>query len=216
MIKVSYERCQTNLLSRFTQKIGGRYLVYLNSNEVVTDLMEKRSTINSRPDRPNLFNIMSAGARTVYMPYDDTWRKQRKILHGLLNSSQQDKKFAFFQDFESKQLAYEMLKDPHNFASAAQRFSNSVILGVVFGRRARTDDELLKFIMGYTGVLGDHQFNPIRGLPDFLPLVWWLPKPLQWWRGYGEAFAQAHISYVPRPSPPPPPHKHISRETRSC
>lgn len=43
-------------MPRFTQGIGGRYLMYLNGSDVVEDLVDRRVTISSRPlPNPNLF-----------------------------------------------------------------------------------------------------------------------------------------------------------------
>ncbi|KAL6408581.1 putative cytochrome p450 protein [Ilyonectria robusta] len=178
----------------FTLNIGGRKLVYLNSSRTVTDLLEKRSAIySSRPFRPMLSEIMSGGFRIVLMGYTAQWRNQRKIMHSILNGRQADAKFVPFQNLEAKQLVYEILKEPENFHKASQRFSNSVILSVIFGRRARNNDELLDFILGYTSVLGDYQFNPLRSPADVFPWLSKLPKPLQWWRPFGEAFFRKHV-----------------------
>ncbi|CZR56821.1 related to cytochrome P450 [Phialocephala subalpina] len=178
----------------FTLNIGTKRLVYLNSSRVVTDLLEKRAAIySSRPYRPMLSEIMSGGARMVMMGYTDKWRNQRKIMHSILNGVQAEKKFVPFQDLESKQLVYDLFQDPENFHKASQRFSNSVILSVVFGRRARKDDELLAFILGYTGTLGEYQFAPTKSPADVFTWLSCLPKPLQWWRPFGEKFFKTHV-----------------------
>jgi cytochrome P450 len=143
-----------------------------------------------------LSNIMSAGARMVFMGYTPQWRNQRKIMHSILNGRKVESQFVPFQDLEAKQLVYEMYTDPENFHKASQRFSNSVILSVIFGRRARKDDELLKFIMGYTKTLGDFQFNPLKSPADVFTWLDRLPRPLQWWRPFGEKFYQTHIAQV--------------------
>lgn len=169
--------------------------MYLNSSRVVTALLEKRASIySSRPHRPMLQGIMSGGARIVFMAYGDKWRNQRKIMHSILNGAQAEKKFVPFQDLEAKQLVYEMFKDSENYQRASQRFSNSVVLSVIFGRRARKDDELLQFIMGYTGVLGDYQFNPMKNPADVFTNLEYLPKPLQRWRPFGESFFRKHVA----------------------
>lgn len=181
---------------RFTQNIGQKKLIYLNSSRVVEDLLEKRSTINSRPYRPNLFGIMSAGARIVMMGYTDKWRTQRKIFHSLLNSNAAEAKFVPFQDLESKQLVLDLLRSPESYHKASQRFSNSVILSVVFGRRARPNDELLAYILSYTGELGVYMFNPFVNPPDFFHWLNRLPEPLQWWRKFGNEYNALHVRYV--------------------
>jgi hypothetical protein len=141
-----------------------------------------------------LSDIMSAGARMVFMGYTDKWRNQRKIMHSILNGRQAEVKFVPFQNLEAKQLVHDVLVDPENYHKASQRFSNSVILSVIFGRRARKDDELLQFILGYTGVLGDFQFNPLKSPADVFMWLNKLPRPLQWWRPFGEKFCKTHVA----------------------
>lgn len=141
-----------------------------------------------------LNDIMSGGARIVFMGYTSRWRNQRKIMHSILNGHQAETKFVPFQDLEAKQLVYEMYKSPDMFHKASQRFSNSVILRIIFGRPARKDDELLNFILGYTGVLGEYQFNPLRSPADVFTSFASIPRPLQWWRPFGERFFQKHVS----------------------
>lgn len=180
---------------RFTLNIGTRRLVYLNSSRVVNDLLEKRAAIySSRPFRPMLSEIMSGGARIVLMGYTSKWRNQRKIMHSILNGRQAEDKFVPFQNLEAKQLVYEMYKEPENFHKASQRFSNSIILSVIFGRRARKDDELLQFILGYTGTLGEYQFNPVKSPADVFTWLSKIPKFLQWWRPFGERFFKEHVA----------------------
>lgn len=182
------------MLGRFTVKIGARRLVFLNSSRVVTALMEKRaSKYSSRPFRPMLNEIMSGGARILFMGYDDRWRNQRKIMHSILHNGQSEKKFTVFQNFESKQLVYELLHDPENFHKASQRFSNSIILSVVFGRRAKKNDELLHFILSYTEVLGQYQFNPLKSPADIWTGLDKIPQVLQWWRPFGNRFFNEHV-----------------------
>jgi cytochrome P450 len=137
---------------------------------------------------------MSGGARIVFMQYGDKWRNQRKIMHSILNGVQAEAKFVPFQDLEVKQLVSELYHQPENFHKASQRFSNSVILSIIFGRRAQKDDELLQFILAYTGTLGDYQFNPVKSPADVFTWLSHVPKFLQWWRPFGENFFNTHIA----------------------
>jgi hypothetical protein len=62
-------------------------------------------------------------------------------------------KFIAYQELESKQLVYDYLRDPGNFHLANQRFSNSVIISLVFGRRAAIDDPEFMAILESVAVL---------------------------------------------------------------
>jgi hypothetical protein len=77
---------------------------------------------------------------------------------------------------------------------ANQTFANSVIMSVVFGRRASIDDPELKAILKAVADLGEYLFNPMKNLCDAFPWLAKLPKPLQWWRPAGEAYFKNAIS----------------------
>ncbi|KAH8756148.1 cytochrome P450 [Hyaloscypha finlandica] len=89
----------------------------------------------------------------LLMPHSDRWRNQRKIMHSILNNRQVETKFIAYQELESKQLVYDYLTDPRNFHLANQRFSNFVIIRLVFGRRAAIDDPGHKAILESVAVL---------------------------------------------------------------
>ncbi|KAL2014233.1 hypothetical protein VTN00DRAFT_1758 [Thermoascus crustaceus] len=79
----------------------------------------------------------------VLMPCCDKWRALRKIMHQVLNTRQADK-FKPYQELESKKLLYDYLHKPDKRYIANQRFVNSVIVSVVFGRRSELDDPEMK------------------------------------------------------------------------
>lgn len=163
-------------------------MVFLNSSRVVNDLLEKRGPIySSRPDRPMAQDTVSGGARILLMAYGNRWRAQRKIMHSILNGVQAETKFRPFQESESKQLLLDYLKTPEKFWLANQRFSNSVVLSVIFGRKAQIEDPRLTKMLNIMEEVGRVLFVPsVNTLPDFFTWLKNLPKPLQWWKSYGD------------------------------
>lgn len=172
-------------IARFTVKFGGSTWVFLNSSRVVTDLMEKRAAIySSRPPFPMTQDIMSGGGRLVLMPYDDRWRKTRKVMHQILSTRQKDT-FRKFQDLESKHLLHDYLHNSDRWFSANGRYANSVIMSVVFGIRSKLDDpEVTKLFE--TAEMFLEQQQPGANIVDGFPILARLPNILQWWRPKGE------------------------------
>ncbi|KAF2198478.1 cytochrome P450 [Delitschia confertaspora ATCC 74209] len=128
----------------FTMKIGGLDWVFLNSSRVVTALLERRSAIYcSRPPFPMTQEIMSRNGRMVLMPHSDLWRSQRKQMHQIL-STRQLEAFRFARNMESKHLLYEYLHKPESWYAANGRYSNSVIMSIVFGRRSDLNNPQLR------------------------------------------------------------------------
>lgn len=162
--------------------------------------MEKRAAITaSRPYRPMTAEIMSGGRRMLLMSYTDRWRNQRKVMHSQLNGKQAETKFVPYQELESRHLVWDYLNAPEKFFLANQRFSNSVIVSVVFGRRARLDDKQLAIILGQMAEFGKALFSPTVSIADLFPWLARLPKPLQWWRPYGERYFNETLAYVSLP-----------------
>ncbi|KAF2258227.1 cytochrome P450 [Lojkania enalia] len=169
----------------FTIKIASNTWIFLNSSRVVYDLLEKRSSIySSRPAFPYTSTLMSGGCRMVIQPYGPQWRSIRKTMHAILNITNAST-FAPFQDTESKQLVWEVLKQPEHWWMGNQRYANSVIMSVVFGKRVlgrddnveRLFDTSREFIMA---------MQPGANLVDTFYILDKLPGPLKWWRRRGE------------------------------
>ncbi|KAF4555597.1 Cytochrome P450-like protein 29 [Elsinoe fawcettii] len=179
----------------FTCKFGSDTWVFLNSSRVVEDLMEKRSAIyNSRPEWPMAQGIISGGSRIVSMQYNEKWRKLRKIMHSILNVRQTDI-YKPYQDLESRQLLWDYLKNPDKWYAASGRFSNSVIMSVIFGRRSVLGDpataELFRTMEEFL-----LETFPGANLVDSYPVLAKLPSFLHWWRPRGlEIFHRTRNCY---------------------
>ncbi|KAG4416210.1 hypothetical protein IFR04_010667 [Cadophora malorum] len=169
----------------FTCKIGVNTWVFLNSSRVINDLMEKRSAIySSRANLPMTSNVMSGGNRVLLMPYSGRWRTLRKVMHSILNKTN-TQTFAPFQDLESKHLIYDYLHNTDKWYEGNQRFANSVIMSVVFGKRMESSDPKIKELLDTSNEI-IMAMQPGASIADVLPVLEKLPKPLQWWRPRGE------------------------------
>ncbi|KAG9231629.1 cytochrome P450 [Amylocarpus encephaloides] len=168
----------------FTVQFGIQTWVFLNSSRVVHDLLEKRSSIySSRVHLPMAQTIMSGGCRVLLMPYSDRWRAIRKVMHSILNKQSMGT-FAPFQELESRHLLYDYLKTPDLWHVANQRFANSVIMSVVFGKRLELDNPNTKELFE-TSTEIVQAMQPGASLVDALPIFENLPQWLQWWRPRG-------------------------------
>jgi hypothetical protein len=136
-------------------------------------------------------DIASKNKRILLMPYNDLWRKERKILHQLLNATQVDK-FSHFQDKESRTLLLNYLEDPERFYLANSRYSNSVVMSITFGRSTELDDPDLKELIS-TSFEFVRYLQPGSSIVDIFPFlarVTWLPKSCQPWRWAGDRLYQ--------------------------
>lgn len=139
-------------------------------------------------------DILSRGNRIVLMPYGERWRALRKIMHTIL-SKQQNTVFSPFQDIESKHLLHDYLHTPDKWYLPNQRFANSVIMSVVFGKRMDLEDPKIRDLFETSNAL----IANVRmgaNIVDSLPILAKLPKCLQWWRGWGDAMYHKTVQCV--------------------
>lgn len=116
------------------------------------------------------------------MHYGPTWRKLRRMIHGLLNV-QKSASYVPYQDLESKQLLFELLAQPEQFLDSLRRYAMSVISTIVFGfRTVESNDprltslfdilETITELVQSNGAAILEVFPPLRLIPDiFLPTV---------------------------------------------
>jgi cytochrome P450 len=130
----------------------------------------------------------------VMMPYTDTWRNIRKIMHQLLTAKQAES-YRPFQDAESRQLLWDYLHQPKKFYLHNGRYANSVIMSVVFGRRTRSDDpNVVQLFESIDDFLGNT--TPGKWLVDGFPQLAKLPEWMQWWRPFGTRGYERTIGYL--------------------
>ncbi|KAI8310664.1 hypothetical protein K4K61_000347 [Colletotrichum sp. SAR11_59] len=135
---------------------------------------------------PMAYDLVSRGKRTLLMPYGDLWRRERKVMHQILNATQRNI-FEPFQDLESKALLLNYLERPDEWWKSHGAFSGSVIMSVVFGRRAGVDDANLSDSLAVSEEFVEY-LMPGRAIVDHFPFLADIPwfKSLQPWRWYGD------------------------------
>ncbi|KAF1998526.1 cytochrome P450 [Amniculicola lignicola CBS 123094] len=169
----------------FTIKIADNTWVFLNSSRVVNDLLEKRSAIySSRPRFPYASSILSGDCRMVIQPYGPQWRAIRKTMHTILNIKNAPT-FAPFQDLESKHLLWDYLQKPEEWFKANQRYANSIVMSVVFGKRMENDDPNVERLFETSNEF-IAALQPGANLVDTFYILNSLPTFLQWWRPKGQ------------------------------
>lgn len=140
-------------------------------------------------------DIVSGGKRLLFLPNNDLFKLERKIAHEVLGPSQK-RVFAPHQDLESRALLFEYLIRPEDWWLAHARYSSSVIMGVVFGRRTKLGDENVTNILN----MGEKIFEimqPGSNLVDAFPILAKVPLPkwMQPWRWTGDKYYQQTLAY---------------------
>ena len=132
-------------------------------------------------------DVLSGGFRMLFMPYGKQWRSIRAIAHRCLSVKAADA-MKPSQILESQRYLYDILNDPGDFLTHVRRYTSSVIMYSVYGRRVLDlDDPLLKDIFQELTMFG--KVVGTRFLVDQYPVLARLPRSLQWWR---RAYEPAH------------------------
>ncbi|CAE6523007.1 unnamed protein product [Rhizoctonia solani] len=168
----------------YSIKMGPGTAIVITDPTIVKDLMDKRS--QSTIDRPpnHMADRVAGGMNMVLARYTEDWRTLRRVSHEILTQSACARHVSI-QRAESSQLLHDFLTDPKRFYTHLRRNSSSVILSVLFGKRAPRFEtqEVVDFFEAqhmWEQVLTPGALPPV----DFLPFLKWMPRPLAQWKDY--------------------------------
>ncbi|KII94756.1 hypothetical protein PLICRDRAFT_169479 [Plicaturopsis crispa FD-325 SS-3] len=118
----------------YSLKLGANTAVVISSTAAVKSLIDRRGATTS--DRPanHMADSITGGFNLVLSHYPDPWRPMRKMVHAIL-TPQASMRHLPIQMAEATQLAHDILTDPNRFYTHARRYSVSVILSVLWGKR---------------------------------------------------------------------------------
>jgi len=119
----------------YSLKIGPGTAVVISSMAAVKELMERRS--GNTADRPpnHMVDAITGGLNMVLARYTDEWRILRRTAHAIL-TPQASMQHLPIQKAEATQLLHDLLIAPEKFYTHIRRYSNSVIMSVLYGKRS--------------------------------------------------------------------------------
>ncbi|KAK7710506.1 hypothetical protein SLS63_012936 [Diaporthe eres] len=173
---------------RYTLKMGSNYWVFLNSQRVTNEILDKRGAkYISREKLPMPGDVASGGKRVVFMPYGDLWKWERKLMHEIIGPGNRDV-FAPLQDTESRALLYQYLTEPDRWNHVNARYASSLIMNLVHGRRTKLGDPNVNRIIENNNEIMK-MFEPGSSWIDSFPFLAYLPLPksIQPWRWWGDS-----------------------------
>ncbi|GBE89499.1 Multifunctional cytochrome P450 monooxygenase af510 [Sparassis crispa] len=157
----------------FQLHILGRNIVVLNSLQVATDLMDKRSAKYS--DRPSCTTLEMMGYDTnvAFMEYGPRWKKHRKIFRGYFNENE-SLTYRSQQTRGAHALLKDLLTSPHAFIEVTQRFAMRGVLEIAYGHQVHSDDDVYVKLTA-DALHGADEAKLGVSLVDFFPLLAYLP-----------------------------------------
>ncbi|KAJ7916802.1 cytochrome P450 [Mycena leptocephala] len=166
----------------YSLKLGSGTAVVLTDAAAVKELMDKRSA--STADRPplHLAEVVTQGLSLVLARYGEKWRILRRAAHATL-TPEASARLLPIQKAETVQLIYDILHSPQSFYSHIQRYSSSVILSVLYGKRSprfETPETVASFKVEHEWVtLLEAGATPPM---DFFPILKYVPERFAKWK----------------------------------
>ncbi|KAJ6551141.1 cytochrome P450 [Mycena capillaripes] len=166
----------------YSLKLGSGTAIVLTDAAAVKELMDRRSATTA--DRPplHLAEVVTQGLNLVLSRYTEKWRILRKAAQATL-TPQAATRHLPIQQAETIQLVYDILHSPESFYTHIQRYSNSVILSVLYGKRSPRFEtpETLAFYKvehEWTTLLEPGATPPL----DFFPFLKYVPERWAKWK----------------------------------
>ncbi|KAK2462812.1 hypothetical protein APHAL10511_005203 [Amanita phalloides] len=187
--------------------VFGQGLVFLNSPEAVSELMDKRGTIYS--DRLPLVmagELCNCKHMVAFTRYGDQSKRQRRIMHKALGPQAIQTYYPLLVTATSTFLR-RLIADPLNFQNITRRYAGGLMLLVIYGHEAVSDDDeflkqgeetvelLANEIASGGGVWPVDVFPFLQHLPVFLPGMGFKRKAVKWRAQIGE-FVDKPYEYV--------------------
>ncbi|KAF8347394.1 cytochrome P450 [Amanita rubescens] len=125
--------------------VFGQGLVFLNSPEAASDLMDKRGSIYSdRPPSVMAGELCNCKNMVGFMRYGDQLTRQRKIMHKALGAPAISTYHPLIT-IETSAFLRRLIADPSNYMKITRRYSGGIILLLTYGYEAISEnDEFLK------------------------------------------------------------------------
>ncbi|KAJ7640278.1 cytochrome P450 [Mycena polygramma] len=119
----------------YSLKLGSGTAIVLTDAAAAKELLDKRSA--NTGDRPvmSVAELTTGGLNFGVAHYGELWKTMRKTAHSILSPTAATRHLPI-QRAESTQLMHDILHSPQSFYTHVQRYAGSVILSVLYGKRA--------------------------------------------------------------------------------
>ncbi|KIW98747.1 uncharacterized protein Z519_00410 [Cladophialophora bantiana CBS 173.52] len=158
--------------------MGPGTVVVLTDRRIIKQLLDKKaSTSSNRPVSLVTQNLITEGDHMLMMDNTPRWRLMRKLIHQDLTESLCDREHSKLHQAESVQLLYDMLHNPDDWVFHLKRYSNSIIMCIVYGIRTPSIEapwtQKLNEIVELWARINEFGATPPV---DLFPFLKWIPE----------------------------------------
>jgi cytochrome P450 len=117
----------------YEMKIFGASHVWISDEKIAHDLLAKRNAVYSdRPVIPNLPDNRTSGDYLALLGRTETWKRQRKLCHHLMNTSAQASLHGYPTQ-ERDRFLYLMAQDSDNYIEWIEQFTSRTVSRLGWG-----------------------------------------------------------------------------------
>ncbi|PLB47299.1 putative cytochrome P450 [Aspergillus steynii IBT 23096] len=174
----------------YSLKLGTATAVVITDRRIIKELVDKRSAkYSNRPVSYVSHDLMTSGDHLLVMQYGQQWRSLRKIIHQHFMETMVERHHLEVQNAEAVQMLRDMCVRPHQHMRHPKRFSNSIIMSLVFGIRTPSVDtphmtRLYAMMETWSQLMEPGATPPV----DIYPLLHYIPQKLFGnWRARSQA-----------------------------
>ncbi|GLB42757.1 putative cytochrome P450 family protein [Lyophyllum shimeji] len=170
--------------------VAGTSIIVIDTAEVATDLLEKRSSIYSGRQRfPMVNELMGWDFHFAFMPYGDLWRQHRRVMHQSFHPAAAAK----FHPTELKAahgLLRRLLDEPDDLLSHLRQMAGETIVSIAYGLEVLPKNDpyiALGEIGAHTllkaavpGAFLVDSIPALKYVPDWMPFAGFQQKAREW------------------------------------
>uniref|UniRef100_A0A0W0GBY3 Putative cytochrome P450 n=1 Tax=Moniliophthora roreri TaxID=221103 RepID=A0A0W0GBY3_MONRR len=166
----------------YSLKLGSKTAIVLTDMQAVKELLDKRSLTTADRIPSLVSDLVTGGIHMALARYDDVWKIQRRVAQTVLTPSAVQRHLAI-QRAEATQLMYDFLDTPENFFDHLSRYSTSVIMSVLWGKRCprhntKEATEIYEADRIWNQLLAPGTIPPI----DMFPFLNYIPERWAKWK----------------------------------
>ncbi|KAK1074070.1 hypothetical protein LTR74_001317 [Friedmanniomyces endolithicus] len=178
----------------YSLNLAGQKHVVISTEDIANDLLRERGNLySSRMNLPMATELLSRNLRPLLLPYGDTWRNGRKLMHNLANVSVATT-YEPMQEEESIRAIRDLLRAPEKYETWFERYSAGLILRLAYSKPVVTGEE--PFVRDVLAVV--HTVERVAGpgayLVDTFPILMYLPYWLAPFKREGARLHNAEIT----------------------
>ncbi|KAG6908814.1 hypothetical protein DXG01_003167 [Tephrocybe rancida] len=170
--------------------VAGQSIIVLDTAEVATELLEKRSSIYSgRPRLPMINELAGWDFLLGFMPYGQRWREHRRLMHQSFHPTAALR----FRAQESKathSFLRRLLKDPNDILGHLRHMAGETIISIAYGLEVQPKDDpyidaaerVIRslFIAAVPGTFLVDSIPALKYVPAWMPFAGFQRTAMEW------------------------------------